>query len=228
MKKVFRKAVALSMILMCSIPLQAQSLDDLLGSVAGSTSGDGSTGSLIKGLTTVFMGERQATKENLIGTWVYQEPAVVLTSDDILTQTAAKVAAGKIESELQAQLDKYGIQKGMMNVTFKEDGTFTTNVGGQDAGGKWDVKDAKLVLDAMVKTITLTTQLSGTSLQFVTDASKLLDLFKSVGDAASNTELGTITSLLKNVDGMQVGLSFEKQSGSTAADPASIVNSLLK
>ncbi len=228
MKKVFKKVVALSLILMCSMSLQAQNLGDLLGSVAGSSSDSTSTGSLIKGLTTVFMGERQATKENLIGTWLYEEPAVVLTSDNILTQTAAKVAAGKIESELQSQLDKYGIQKGMMNMTFKEDGTFTTNINGQDVGGKWEVKDAKLVLDAMVKTITLTTQLNGTSLQFVTDATKLLDLFKSIGDAASNTELGTITSLLKSVDGMEVGLSFEKQSGNSLADPASVINNLLK
>lgn len=224
MKKVFRTTVALGMMLMCSIQLQAQGINDILGSVT-SAAGDGSTGSLIKGLTTVFMGERQATKENLIGTWVYQEPAVVLKSDDILTQTAAKVAAGKIESTLQAQFEKFGIKKGMMNLTFKEDGTFTTNLRGKDIAGKWEVKDSKLLLDLTVKSISLTTQLNGLSLQFVTDATKLLDFFKSVGSAAGSTELGTVTSLLNSVKGMEFGLSFEKQS--QAGDAGAITNSLL-
>jgi len=78
--------------------------------------------------------------------------------------------------------------------------------------GKWEVKDSKLVLTlGGIKALQITTQIDGKNMMFVTDATKLLKLFKSVGAKSTNKNIQTVTSLMKNVDGMQAGVSLKKQ-----------------
>ena len=97
-------------------------------------------------------------------------------------------------------------------MTFKEDGTFTETLKGKKTQGTWQVKDSKLILSiAGVKALSVTTQIDGKDLQFVTDATKLLNLFKTVGAKSSNQNIKTIASLMKSVKGMQAGITMRKQ-----------------
>ena len=167
---------------------------------------------IAQGLTSIFSSEKQATAEKLVGTWAYTEPAIVFTSDNILAKAASKIAANKVEKKLQEQLSKYGIQPGTFSMTFKEDGTFTETLKGKKTQGTWQVKDSKLILSiAGVKALSVTTQIDGKDLQFVTDATKLLNLFKTVGAKSSNQNIKTIASLMKSVKGMQAGITMRKQ-----------------
>ena len=195
-------------------------LGGLLGGMLGgsssssSNSSGSSTNDLISGLTSIFSSKKQASEKSIVGTWVYAEPAIVLKSDNILSNVAAKVAAGKIEDKLAGVLSKYGIKEGMLSITFNEDGTFTENIGKKTIKGKWTVKDSKLNLTfgtLKPKTIPITTQLEGSQLLFVTDASKLLDFVKNISSKSSNSNIKTITKLMDNVTGMQAGLTMTKK-----------------
>lgn len=195
-------------------------LGGLLGGMHGgsssssSNSSGSSTNDLISGLTSIFSSKKQASEKSIVGTWVYAEPAIVLKSDNILSNVAAKVAAGKIEDKLAGVLSKYGIKEGMLSITFNEDGTFTENIGKKTVKGKWTVKDSKLNLTfgtLKPKTIPITTQLEGNQLLFVTDASKLLDFVKNISSKSSNSNIKTITKLMDNVTGMQAGLTMKKK-----------------
>lgn len=195
-------------------------LGGLLGGMHGgsssssSNSSGSSTNDLISGLTSIFSSKKQASEKSIVGTWVYAEPAIVLKSDNILSNVAAKVAAGKIEDKLAGVLSKYGIKEGMLSITFNEDGTFTENIGKKTIKGKWTVKDSKLNLTfgtLKPKTIPITTQLEGNQLLFVTDASKLLDFVKNISSKSSNSNIKTITKLMDNVTGMQAGLTMKKK-----------------
>lgn len=195
-------------------------LGGLLGGMLGgsssssSNSSGSSTNDLISGLTSIFSSKKQASEKSIVGTWVYAEPAIVLKSDNILSNVAAKVAAGKIEDKLAGVLSKYGIKEGMLSITFNEDGTFTENIGKKTIKGKWTVKDSKLNLTfgtLKSKTIPITTQLEGNQLLFVTDASKLLDFVKNISSKSSNSNIKTITKLMDNVTGMQAGLTMKKK-----------------
>lgn len=195
-------------------------LGGLLGGMLGGTSSSSSnssassTNDLISGLTSIFSSKKQASEKSIVGTWVYAEPAIVLKSDNILSNVAAKVAAGKIEDKLAGVLSKYGIKEGMLSITFNEDGTFTENIGKKTVKGKWTVKDSKLNLTfgtLKPKTIPITTQLEGNQLLFVTDASKLLDFVKNISSKSSNSNIKTITKLMDNVTGMQAGLTMKKK-----------------
>lgn len=202
------KAILMSILLMMGMTAQAQDVSDILNSVLG----DSSTGDVVSNLTSVFSSKKQATKEKLIGTWSYTEPAIVFTSDNILAKAGAKIAANKLESKLQEQLTKYGIKPGAFSMTFNEDGTFTETMGGKTKKGKWEVKDSKLQLSvAGVKTLAITTQVNGKDMQFVTDATKLLNLFKTFGAKSTNTQIKTVTSLMKSINGMQAGVTLRKQ-----------------
>ena len=57
----------------------------------------------------------------------------------------------------------------------------------------------------------ITTQIDGKNMQFVTDATKLLNLFKTMGAKSTNSNIKTVTSLMKNVKGMQAGVTLRKQ-----------------
>lgn len=209
MKRTMMKAMMTSLMLMMGMTVHAQGLTDILGSVLG---GGGSTGDLVSNLTSVFSSKKQATKDKIIGTWSYTEPAIVFTSDNLLAKAGAKIAANKLESNLQEQLSKYGIKPGAFTMTFKEDGTFTETINGKTTSGKWTVEDSKLQLTiGGMKAFAITTQIDGKDMQFVTDATKLLNLFKTLGAKSSNSQIKTVTTLMKSVDGMQAGITMHKQ-----------------
>ena len=199
--------MAVAMLFATSVNAQID-LDGILGDVLGG----GSTDDVVSGLTTVFSSKKQATAQNIVGTWTYTEPAIVFTSDNLLTKAASKIAANKVENKIQEQLSKYGIKPGAFSITFKEDGTCTEVVNGKTMNGKWTVADSKLKLTiGGVKALSVTTQIDGKDMQVVTDATKLLNLFKTLGAKSSNSNIKTVASLMKSVKGMQAGITLRKQ-----------------
>ena len=133
-------------------------------------------------------------------------------SDNLLTKAGASLAAKKLESQLQTQFNKYGIKSGALTITFNSDGTFSQTLGTKTMNGQWKVKSSKLYITYLgVRTIEITTQISGNKLQFVANANKLLALMKTMGSASSNTNIKTITSLMKSVNGMQAGITLVKK-----------------
>lgn len=215
MNKFFKKVAIMAVMLMCGINANAQlDLGSILSSVVSGTTSSSSTSAtdIISNLTSVFSSSKQASKNSLVGTWEYSEPAIVFTSDNILAKAASKIAANKIESKLQTTLNKYGIKQGSMAITFNEDGTFSETLAGKTLSGTWSVSNQKLSLTyGGIKSVNITTQLDGSNLQIVTDASKLLKLTKSLGAKSSNSTISTVTSLMKSVNGMQAGLTLVKK-----------------
>ena len=213
-KNLFRVAV-LGITMLVSSNVQAQfNMGDVLGNVVKSDSlgGSSSTGDLISGLTTVFTGSKQATSQNIVGTWAYAEPAIVLESDNILSNAAYKLAAQKVETTLQSYLTQYGFTPNTFQITFNEDGTFSETLKGKTCSGKWQVVDSKLQLSiATVQALSVTTQMEGSNMQLVTDATKLLTMLKSLGTNSNNSNIKTVTSVLEGAKGMLVGITLKKQ-----------------
>jgi hypothetical protein len=203
------KTKLVSLLLFICTTVQAQDVTDIINGVLG---GNSSSNEMVSNLTSVFSKNKQATQEKLIGTWSYTEPAIVFTSDNILAKVGSKIAANKLENKIQEYLTRYGIKPGAFTMTFNEDGTFTETLKGKTSKGTWQVKDSKLILSIVgVKALTITTQIDGKDMQFVTDATKLLNLFKTLGAKSSNTSIKTVATLMKSVKGMQAGITLRKQ-----------------
>ena len=99
MKKNIIKYAPMALMLMSGA--SANALIDL-GNILGGLSGNSgsTTGNVISSLTSIFSSDKQATANNIVGTWSYDSPAIVFDSDDLLTKTGAALAASKIETKL--------------------------------------------------------------------------------------------------------------------------------
>ncbi|MGN0052010.1 MAG: lipocalin-like domain-containing protein [Prevotella sp.] len=207
-----RNFIKLALICLTTFSTQSAGAQTDLGNILNNVlGGNNSTSDVVSGLTSIFSSSKQATEKTIIGTWVYEEPAIVLQSDNVLTSAAAKLAAKKAETKLQEQLNKIGIKKGALTLTFNGDGTFSETFGSKSVSGTWSIKNSKLIMKHTVRSTTLTTQVSGKELMFVTDASKLLKLFQTLGSNSTNSSISTVTSLMKKVKGMQCGITLVKK-----------------
>lgn len=184
----------------------------LLGGIISAIGGGSKGGSILSGLSTIFDATKGATKDRIVGSWTYTEPAVVFSSNNVLSSIGGKVAAQTIEKKLQEQFDKAGIKKGMMTMTFDKDGKFTQVIGKRATSGTYTISDHNVVLNygGRMKQIVGTTQLDGNDLLIVMDASKLLKYANVIGALTGNSALKSIGSAVSSLDGMEVGLKLNK------------------
>lgn len=167
---------------------------------------------MLSGLSTIFNSALGATKDRIVGTWTYTEPAVVFSSNNVLQNIGGKVASSAIEKQLQQQFEKAGIRKGSMKMTFDKDGNFTQTLGGKTMSGTYTVEDTKIVLSYAggIKQLVGTTQLDGNDLLIVMDASKLLKYANTIGTLTGNTTLKSLGNLLGSYNGMELGMKLNK------------------
>ena len=187
-------------------------LGGIISAVAGAATGSGNGSSVLSGLSTIFNSALGATKDRIVGTWTYTEPAVVFSSNNVLQNIGGKVASSAIEKQLQQQFEKAGIRKGSMKMTFDKDGNFTQTLGGRTLSGTYTVEDTKIVLSYAggIKQLVGTTQLDGNDLLIVMDASKLLKYANTIGTLTGNTTLKSLGNLLGSYNGMELGMKLNK------------------
>lgn len=223
MKKFLVKGALVCTALIFSTQSDAQiSLGNILKNVVSgnkentektTSSTESKSGGIVSALTSIFSGNKVATKDKIIGTWVYEEPAVVLTSDNSLKNIGGKLASSAVEDKLREKLEGFGIKKGCVTMTFDEDGAFTQTFLDKTFKGTYTVEDKNIILKygGKVSQIVGTTQLDGNNLLIVMDASKLLQYVNVLGDITQNSTLKAATSLLGSMDGLECGLKLVKQ-----------------
>lgn len=177
-------------------------------------SNGGTTDDLLSGITSIFSDKKVATIDNLVGEWTYTEPAVVFMSENLLKKAGGKLASSAIEKTIETQLNKVGITKGAMKMTFTRNGRFTQTIGGRRLRGTFTIKGKEVVLKyaGEIKQLVGTTQVDGNDLLIVMDASKMLTYLKAIGSISGNASLKTATSLLGSMDGMLCGLRLNRVS----------------
>ena len=125
MKKFF--AIMLTLAAMASAPVASANPDitDLLkGALGGAQSGSGNSDngtstalSGLQGLVEGLISKSNLTEADLVGSWVYNGPAVAFQSDDLLKKAGGAAASGVIVDKLAPYYEKTGINiKGKMPV----------------------------------------------------------------------------------------------------------------
>lgn len=177
------------------------------------TDNESKAGGILSALTNVFSGSKVATKDKLVGTWVYEEPAVVLSSNNALKNIGGKLATSQVEDKLRTKLEGYGFKKGSVKMTFDNEGNFTQTFLGKELKGTYTIEDKNIVLKygGKISQVVGTTQLDGNNLLIVMDASKLLKYVNVLGGITQNSMLKTATSFLSSMDGLECGLKLVKQ-----------------
>lgn len=196
------------MMSLCCVSLSAQSFGDLLKKAS-----DGlNLGSTAKDYVSALLGKDKVTAEDLVGTWTYSEPVLVLESDQVLGKIGGAVMAQTAEKKLSSVMEKIGVKPGVVKMTFNSDGTYTCELNGHTIRGTYEVQDATLTLKKLNFTaLSANVKKTGNSLQLAVQADKLLTLVSSFTSIVpEDGMLSTVTSLFKSYDGMQVGVKFEK------------------
>lgn len=211
MKKIImRSLIAAAIALSASTSANAQ-LSNVLGNALSKVSSS-SSNSTLSTIAGVITSKLVPTSSQIVGTWAYQEPAIMFTSSNVLKSTAASVVTKSVETKLQSYLTKLGVTKGNLTITFDADKNFNIKLKNkQVASGTYTISsnDVTLTFKGRSQPCKVTPQLDNGTLVIVMDATKLKTFFQNLGSSVS--QLSTITSLLKQVDGMKVGLRLSKQ-----------------
>lgn len=199
--------VMLMMVSACCGTANAQ-WSEILGQVTGAASGN----STLSSLTGVISSKLIPTEKQIIGTWAYQEPAVMFTSDNAMKSAAGALASSSIEKKLQTYFAKVGIKKGNLTMTFDENKAFAIKKGTKNVRtGTYSISGSTVTLTFKGKTTPckITPQLDNGSLVMVMDATSLKNFMSGIASYVSS--LSTITTVLNAYDGMKVGIRLSKQ-----------------
>lgn len=197
MKTMTRWAVGMIALMMTAVPVQAQTLKDLLGKateVVESVTGKGSV--------------------EMVGSWTYSGSSIEFESDNVLSKAGGAVAANTVEKKLDEYLTKVGIKAGNTKFTFAADSTLTVSWNGKEKKGtySYDASTKKVTLQ-FSKVLTISPKVTATSseLDLLFEADKLLKLITYITSKSSNATLKSISSLANNYDGMLLGLALKKE-----------------
>lgn len=212
MKKIF----AIIICTLLSVNVANAQLDKLLNKakeVAGTAASKatGSSNSTISSIANIISSKLVPTSSQIVGTWTYQKPAVMFTSSNALKGAIGSLGSASVENKLQTYLSKVGISKGKMAMTFESDKTFSvTRSGKKIASGTYTIagNDVTLTFKGKKNPCKVTPQLDNGSLVIVMDATKLKTFMENIGSNVS--QLASIVSLLKQADGMKIGVRMSK------------------
>ena len=207
-----KKILSLTIIALFSANMANAQLSDILNKVSSATASATQGNSTLSSLTGIISSKLIPSSTQILGTWAYQEPAVMFTSSNALKSAAGAVASSSIESKLQSYLSKAGIKKGNLTITFDSDKNFAIKKSGKTVrSGTYTISgnDITLTFNGKSKPCKVTPQLDNGSLVIVMDATTLKTFLTNV--AGNFSSLSTITSLLNSYDGMKLGIRMSKQ-----------------
>lgn len=196
-------------------------LGGLLGNGSGNALGSTATSALAKSGTNVLgsllgnlLGTNTVSEKNLVGTWKYQGIDCVFESENVLSKLGGEVAASAMENKIDGYVQKIGIKPGFTSFTFNADHTWKGTLSGKSLSGQWalDTKNSQLQMTYLggLGTLTPKVAFNGGTLSLLFESSKLLTLAQGVGALTGNNIASSLGSLLKNYNGMYVGLQMTK------------------
>lgn len=185
----------------------------LVGALAGNNNvaANNNTGnSLLSGglsILTSLLGNGKITSAAIVGTWTYAQPQVSFESNNALGQIGGELMANSLEKQLSTQLEKIGLKAGVSKFTFDNNGNVAMTIGGKTTNGTYQLNGNQLTMTGSlgVAKLTSTVTINANQLYMLFDASTL---FTSLTKLGSN--ISTLSSLLKNFNGMKLGWSMTK------------------
>lgn len=172
------------------------------------------TTSLLTGVIGSLLDNAQSG--SIIGTWVYAEPSIEFTSQNLLAQAGGMIAANQAAAKLAPYYEKVGIKPGTFTITFNNDNTCVITMAGR-------TQQANYTYDQNAHTLRISGQLSGlsfgttyvtvsaTQMSVTLDSSKLLDVAKNVASRSNNSTVNAISSIATSFTGMKTGFKFARK-----------------
>jgi hypothetical protein len=154
------------------------------------------------------------TKKALVGSWVYDEPAIQFESQNLLDQAGGVVASQSVADNIKPYFEALGLKNGGVRIDLREDNTCTFTLGGQTINGTYEFDDETKKLSMKAGYIPLPTaylSIVNNQMAMTYDSSLLLNIIKVIGSASSaQSNLASISKLADSYDGMKTGFTFTR------------------
>jgi len=210
-----------AIISLSSVTVQAQSIKDILGGLAGSSDSTGTSSSNPLGALGSVLGNVLAndkfTVDDIVGSWNYSSPAVSFQSDNALKKIGGAGAATAVEKKLAPYYKTIGLTN--TTLTVDADHNFTMKLGVAQLKGTIEkAEDGGLVFafNAFGKInlgkVSAHATKAGSTLNLTFDATKLIQILTKVAGVLNNTTLKAVTDLVNSYDGIYIGFKLNKQS----------------
>ncbi len=168
-------------------------------------------GSVVNAITSVI-GLDKVSAQNLIGSWTYSGPGCAFTSENLLAKAGGEVAAAQIEQKLQPYYQQVGISASNTQITFNQDGTFSSKIAGTNFSGTYtfDESSQQIKLKGMLLSLNCYTKREINGISILFEAKKLLTVLQTMSALSGNSNLQTIGDLSKQYDGVRVGFDMKR------------------
>lgn len=181
---------------------EAQSLTDLFKQLFGSSSTP----------------QKEETTSNIpasvTGTWIYQEPVITYTGNDIL----ASLAVATLRDQFTPYYAKAGLTPGHGSLLLNGNGTVHAELGDRKIDGtyRYDRTAGKLTFTGTIgknsATLTGTVTIEGGMIVLLFDAQKTLEIARQMSSSvASDSRVQQIAAILKEYPGVMFGAKLKKQ-----------------
>ena len=156
------------------------------------------------------------TEQSILATWNYTKPAIRFESDNMLSELGSAAIESTVTPKLETAYAIVGIKSGAAAFTFNEDKSFTARLGrakGLTGTYEFDASTHSITLNFSagrfkLGKLTGKAYISGSELQLVFPATKLLELTTKLGSSIAS--LKTISTLLESYDEVYLGFGFAK------------------
>lgn len=212
-----RRGLAAAAILCCALTVSGCGLLRVAGAIGSLFGGKKtSTVTTIVKIIGSVLGQfyDTTTKKALVGSWVYEEPAIQFESQNLLDQAGGVVASQSVADNIKPYFEMLGLKSGGFAIDFREDNTCTYTIGGQSVDGTYEFDDEAKKISMKAGFIPLpSAYLSIVNGQMAAtfDSSKLLNLVKLIGQGSSQSTFSSVASLADSYDGMKTGFTFTRK-----------------
>jgi hypothetical protein len=153
------------------------------------------------------------TKKALVGSWVYEEPAIQFESQNLLDKAGGVVASQSVADNITPYFEMIGLKTGGIALDLREDNTCTITLGGQTIDGTYEFDDETKKLSLKAGFIPLPAaylSIVNNQMAMTYDSSMLLNLIKVIGSTSNQSTFSSVASLADSYDGMKTGFTFKK------------------
>ena len=205
-----KKIVLLLIVLLCGMTAGAQTVGEITDSVKAGLH----SSSVKKAIKTVkgAFAKKSAEAAQMIGTWTFLEPAVMITGGNLLAKAAGNLVDDKLERMLNEYFERANVTAENTTFTFRKDGTFVRSLAGRKKQGVWMVGGDKLLLGIdNVQTADMTTHMENDTLTAVVDVSRVMGLLQTVGAMSDSKTNNALIKLAKSLKGVGAGFVLVKE-----------------
>ena len=198
-----KKAKIGMLAIVCMIAASCGNMNQVLSAIQN--------GSVINAITSVI-GLDKVSAQNLIGSWTYNGPGCAFTSENLLAKAGGEVAAAQIEEKVKPYYQQVGISASNTQITFNQDGTFSSKIAGTNFSGTYTFNEAsqQIKLKGLLLSINCYTKREINGISILFEAKKLLTVLQTMSALSGNANLQTIGDLSKQYDGVRVGFDMKR------------------